>query len=64
MVLEKQTNLYFQRYHLERTDELKMFLENEAFAVCPVSVQFTLFDLPVTFIRLSENFYHMLSTLQ
>lgn len=43
--LEKQTYLYFGRYHSERMEELKMFLENEAFALCPVPVQFTLFDL-------------------
>lgn len=28
-------------------DELRMFLENEAFALCPVPLQFTLFDLQV-----------------
>ncbi|KAK0417574.1 hypothetical protein QR680_013088 [Steinernema hermaphroditum] len=43
--LEKQTVLYFGRYHRERMEELRMFLENEAFALCPVPMQFTLFDL-------------------
>ncbi|VDK42415.1 unnamed protein product [Anisakis simplex] len=43
--LEKQTHLYFGRYHRERMDELRMFLENEAFALCPVPLQFTVFDL-------------------
>ncbi|VDM47536.1 unnamed protein product [Toxocara canis] len=33
------------RYHRERMDELRMFLENEAFALCPVPLQFTVFDL-------------------
>uniref|UniRef100_A0A914YYW9 Vacuolar protein sorting-associated protein 54 N-terminal domain-containing protein n=1 Tax=Panagrolaimus superbus TaxID=310955 RepID=A0A914YYW9_9BILA len=45
ITLEKQTCLYFGRYHRERMDELKMFLENEVFALCPVPVQFTLFEL-------------------
>ncbi|TKR68429.1 hypothetical protein L596_024418 [Steinernema carpocapsae] len=45
MSLEKQTILYFGRYHRERMDELRMFLENEVFALCPVPMQFTLFDL-------------------
>uniref|UniRef100_A0A0R3RYK8 Vps54_N domain-containing protein n=1 Tax=Elaeophora elaphi TaxID=1147741 RepID=A0A0R3RYK8_9BILA len=45
MSLEKQSDLYFKRFHYERMDELRMFLENEAFAVCPVPLQFTLFDL-------------------
>ncbi|KAL4002076.1 hypothetical protein ACH3XW_1980 [Acanthocheilonema viteae] len=45
MSLEKQSHLYFKRFHYERMDELRMFLENEAFALCPVPLQFTLFDL-------------------
>ncbi|KAH7726604.1 Protein VESA-1 [Aphelenchoides avenae] len=44
--LEKQTYLYFGQYHRERMEELRMFLENEVFALCPVPLQFTLFDLP------------------
>lgn len=35
------------RFHYERMDELRMFLENEAFALCPLPLQFTLFDLQV-----------------
>lgn len=46
--LEKQTYLYFGRYHQERMEELKMFLENEVFTLCPVPLQFTLFDLQVS----------------
>ncbi|CAG9540717.1 unnamed protein product [Cercopithifilaria johnstoni] len=45
MSLEKQSHLYFKRFHYERMDELRMFLENEAFALCPIPLQFTLFDL-------------------
>ncbi|KAL6728745.1 hypothetical protein Aduo_010484 [Ancylostoma duodenale] len=43
--LEKQTVSYFKRYHSERMEELRMFLENECFTICPVSQQFTIFDL-------------------
>uniref|UniRef100_A0A915PU62 Syndetin n=1 Tax=Setaria digitata TaxID=48799 RepID=A0A915PU62_9BILA len=45
MSLEKQSYRYFKRFHYERMDELRMFLESEAFALCPVPLQFTLFDL-------------------
>ncbi|VDK76141.1 unnamed protein product [Onchocerca ochengi] len=45
MSLEKQSHHYFKRFHYERMDELRMFLENEVFALCPVPLQFTLFDL-------------------
>ncbi|VDN04147.1 unnamed protein product [Thelazia callipaeda] len=45
VLLEKQSHQYFKRFHQERMDELRMFLENEAFALCPVPLQFTLFDL-------------------
>ncbi|VDO36108.1 unnamed protein product, partial [Brugia timori] len=44
MSLEKQSDQYFKRFHYDRMDELRMFLENEAFALCPVPLQFTLFD--------------------
>ncbi|VDK56265.1 unnamed protein product [Cylicostephanus goldi] len=43
--LEKQAGSYFTRYHAERMEELRMFLENECFTICPVSPQFTIFDL-------------------
>ncbi|VDO75176.1 unnamed protein product [Onchocerca flexuosa] len=45
MSLEKHSHQYFKRFHYERMDELRMFLENEVFALCPVPLQFTLFDL-------------------
>ncbi|KAI6223637.1 Coiled-coil domain-containing protein [Aphelenchoides fujianensis] len=44
--LERQMNAYFAQYHRNRMEELRFFLENEAFALCPVPLQFTLFDLP------------------
>ncbi|VDO59071.1 unnamed protein product [Haemonchus placei] len=43
--LEKQVVMYFIRYHSERMEELRMFLENECFTLCPVPHQFTIFDL-------------------
>jgi hypothetical protein len=49
--LEQHMRLFFAQYHNERMQELKMFMENEAFALCPVPLQFTLFDFPV---RLKE----------
>ncbi|CEF69360.1 Protein of unknown function DUF2451, C-terminal domain and Vacuolar protein sorting-associated protein 54 domain-containing protein [Strongyloides ratti] len=45
MTLDKQILVYFQRYHKERLEELKLFLENEMFTPVPVSFQFTIFDL-------------------
>uniref|UniRef100_A0AC35TM65 DUF2451 domain-containing protein n=1 Tax=Rhabditophanes sp. KR3021 TaxID=114890 RepID=A0AC35TM65_9BILA len=43
--LEKQIYVYFKRYHKERLEELKLFLEHESFAPVPVAFQFTIFDL-------------------
>uniref|UniRef100_A0A8R1HSQ7 Syndetin n=1 Tax=Caenorhabditis japonica TaxID=281687 RepID=A0A8R1HSQ7_CAEJA len=43
--IEKRCATYFDRYHRERMDELAMFIENESFALCPVPMQFTIFDL-------------------
>ncbi|VDN92180.1 unnamed protein product [Brugia pahangi] len=52
MSLEKQSHQYFKRFHYDRMDELRMFLENEAFALCPVPLQFTLFDFQVKYLML------------
>ncbi|CAI2349765.1 unnamed protein product [Caenorhabditis sp. 36 PRJEB53466] len=43
--IEKRTAIYFERYHKERVEELAMFIENESFTLCPVPIQFTIFDL-------------------
>ncbi|EFO86631.1 hypothetical protein CRE_04631 [Caenorhabditis remanei] len=43
--IEKRTEIYFERYHMERMEELYMFIENESFTLCPVPFQFTIFDL-------------------
>jgi hypothetical protein len=52
----KKSRAFFRQYHSERM-ELKMFLENETFTLCPVPMQFSLFDLPVSieFILLNRN---------
>ncbi|KAI6222125.1 hypothetical protein M3Y95_00951200 [Aphelenchoides besseyi] len=52
--LTQQMNLYFAQYHRNRMEELRFHLENEAFALCPVPLQFTLFDLP-EFLFLKES---------
>ncbi|CAD5206190.1 unnamed protein product [Bursaphelenchus okinawaensis] len=46
VTVDKLMSQYFERYHRNRMDELRMFLENEAFALCPIPIQFTFFDLP------------------
>ncbi|UMM22725.1 hypothetical protein L5515_003798 [Caenorhabditis briggsae] len=43
--IEKRIEIYFDRYHNERMEELSMFIENESFTLCPVPFQFTIFDL-------------------
>lgn len=47
LTIEKHTLHYFTRYHRDRLDELRMFLESEAWAQCPVNADFSLFDLQV-----------------
>ncbi|CAI4230542.1 unnamed protein product [Auanema sp. JU1783] len=54
VTLQRQTLYYFKRYHSERIEELKMFLENECFTLCPIPNQFTIFDLQ-DFQFLKEN---------
>ncbi|GMT20047.1 hypothetical protein PFISCL1PPCAC_11344, partial [Pristionchus fissidentatus] len=54
--LEKQSVLFFSRQHAEKMDELRMFVENEAFAVCPLPPNFSLFDLQeFSFLRQSNG---------
>ncbi|KAL3119912.1 hypothetical protein niasHT_007040 [Heterodera trifolii] len=47
--LMDQSRKYIERYHAEKMEEVKMFLESETFTLCPVPIQFTLFDLPEFF---------------
>ncbi|GMR42942.1 hypothetical protein PMAYCL1PPCAC_13137 [Pristionchus mayeri] len=54
--LEKQSSLFFARQHTEKMDELRMFVENEAFAICPLPPNFSLFDLQeFAFLRQSNG---------
>jgi hypothetical protein len=45
--IRKQSLNYFRSYHRTRLDELKMFLENEGWELCPVKSSFTIFMLQV-----------------
>ena len=46
--LKKQCWSYFQSYHLERLEEIKMHLENEGWALCPVKPTFKVRDRILT----------------
>ena len=46
--LKTQCSTYFARYHRQRLEDLKMHLENEAWAICPVRPTFQLSQLKVT----------------
>lgn len=46
--IRKQTVKYFKTYHRTRMDELRMFLENEAWELCPVKASFKIVDLSVS----------------
>ncbi|CAH1237851.1 VPS50 [Branchiostoma lanceolatum] len=43
--IRKQSINYFKNYHRSRMDELRMFLENEAWELCPVKSNFTILNL-------------------
>ncbi len=38
---------YFQRYHDQRLDELRIFIESEGWQICPVRSDFDLIQLMV-----------------
>ena len=38
--LKEQCLAYFNSYHLERLEELKMHLDNEGWALCPIKSSF------------------------
>ena len=57
--IRTQTVKYFKTYHRSRMDELRMFLENEAWELCPVKASFKIVDLSVSVLEcsfLSRNF--------
>ncbi|XP_008194931.2 syndetin [Tribolium castaneum] len=43
--IRKQSVNYFKNYHIQRLEELKIFLENEMWEICPVKPTFTLLQL-------------------
>lgn len=43
--IRKQSENYFMNYHSQRLDELKIFLENEAWEICPVKSSFDIMQL-------------------
>jgi len=45
--IRTQTVKYFKTYHRSRMDELRMFLENDAWELCPVKASFKIIDLSV-----------------
>lgn len=45
--IKKQSSNYFGNYHNERLEELRIFLENESWEMCPVKPEFTILQLQV-----------------
>nr|XP_022907569.1 syndetin-like [Onthophagus taurus] len=43
--IRKQSANYFRNYHSQRLDELKIFLENESWEICPVKATFQITQL-------------------
>ncbi|XP_018562403.1 syndetin [Anoplophora glabripennis] len=43
--IRKQSVNYFKNYHAQRMDELKIFLENEMWEICPVKPSFDILQL-------------------
>ena len=46
--MKQQSLNYFKTHHRVRLDELHMFLENEAWEVCPVKSNFNILQLMVS----------------
>jgi hypothetical protein len=45
--IKKQSSNYFRNYHHDRLEELRIFLENESWEMCPVKPDFTILQLQV-----------------
>ncbi|CAG9770249.1 unnamed protein product [Ceutorhynchus assimilis] len=43
--IRKQSVCYFKNYHAQRMDELKIFMENEIWEICPVKPTFNILQL-------------------
>lgn len=46
--IRKQSVNYFKSYHAQRLEELRIFLENEIWEICPVKVTFDILQLQVS----------------
>ncbi|KAK7862939.1 hypothetical protein R5R35_004896 [Gryllus longicercus] len=44
-LMKEQSGQYFRNYHRERLEELRIFLENEGWEICPVKQNFTVLQL-------------------
>ena len=47
--IRRQSLNYFRSYHRAKLDELRMFLENEGWELCPVKPSFSIFMLQVPY---------------
>jgi hypothetical protein len=45
--IKMQSDNYFRNYHHDRLEELRIFLENESWEMCPVKPDFTMLQLQV-----------------
>lgn len=45
--IRKQSFNYFKNYHASRLEELRIFLENESWEICPVKSKFDILQLQV-----------------
>ncbi|XP_066997108.2 syndetin [Anabrus simplex] len=44
-LMKEQSGQYFRNYHRERLEELRIFLENEGWEICPVKPNFSILQL-------------------
>lgn len=49
--IRKQSVHYFKSYHAQRMEELKIFMENETWEICPVKSSFSILQLQVNSIK-------------
>lgn len=45
--MHQQTHRYFQRYHVSRMEEVRMYIENEGWELVPVKSSFSVLQLQV-----------------
>lgn len=48
--IKQQSIHYFAAYHRERLEEMRIFLENEGWELCPVKPTFSILQLQVIFL--------------